>query len=499
MAPAMSDPRPAGDAESGPPGAAERVRAILERIPESGLFAGGRERPRPGEKVTWRVSPEPVRLDLDLASSIEALGRPLRDFIRAANRLYLLSRRGRAPSWVAGYLDQGVGEHLADYARQNRFRQEIPRVIRPDVVVGREGIVVTELDSVPGGMGLLGCLSEAYAALGDSILGGSDGMVRGFRSILSAAAGRPDPVAAVVISDEASDYRPEMEWLAGRCTGEGASVAVVDPHELAFAEEGFFLPPRAGGARVDVIYRFFELFDLKNVAKAELMMYAAKKRLVAVTPPFKHHLEEKALFALFCHPRLESWWRKELGEGTFEILRSVFPKTWILDPRPLPPHAVIPGLGSGGIPVQDWGELAGWSQKERACVIKVSGFSELAWGSRGVVLGEDLSQDAWADALRTALANFAAQPSILQEYRRGRRMEAAYMDSAAGDVRSFHGRARLCPYYFLGASDEPVLGGVLATVCPGDKKILHGMRDAVMAPCRAGDRSPLDALGGQRV
>jgi len=29
----------------------------------------------------------------------------------------------------------------------------------------------------------------------------------------------------------------------------------------------------------------------------------------------------------------------------------------------------------------------------------------------------------------------------------------------------------------------PALGGVLATVCPADKKILHGMRDAMMLPC----------------
>ena len=27
-------------------------------------------------------------------------------------------------------------------------------------------------------------------------------------------------------------------------------------------------------------------------------------------------------------------------------------------------------------------------------------------------------------------------------------------------------------------------GGILATVCPADKKLLHGMPDAVMAPCR---------------
>jgi len=27
------------------------------------------------------------------------------------------------------------------------------------------------------------------------------------------------------------------------------------------------------------------------------------------------------------------------------------------------------------------------------------------------------------------------------------------------------------------------VGGVLATICPADKKIIHGMKDAVFAPC----------------
>ena len=46
-------------------------------------------------------------------------------------------------------------------------------------------------------------------------------------------------------------------------------------------------------------------------------------------------------------------------------------------------------------------------------------------------------------------------------------------------------RVRLCPYYFLSA-EEANLGGILATVVPSDKKLLHGMRDAVMLPCVAG-------------
>jgi len=44
------------------------------------------------------------------------------------------------------------------------------------------------------------------------------------------------------------------------------------------------------------------------------------------------------------------------------------------------------------------------------------------------------------------------------------------------------GRVRLSPYYFI-AGDNVELGGILATVCPLDKKLIHGMTEAVMAPC----------------
>jgi hypothetical protein len=31
--------------------------------------------------------------------------------------------------------------------------------------------------------------------------------------------------------------------------------------------------------------------------------------------------------------------------------------------------------------------------------------------------------------------------------------------------------------------DKAELGGILATVCSSEKKIIHGMEDAIMAPC----------------
>ena len=45
-----------------------------------------------------------------------------------------------------------------------------------------------------------------------------------------------------------------------------------------------------------------------------------------------------------------------------------------------------------------------------------------------------------------------------------------------------HGRTRLTPYYFV-VGDEVRLGGATATVVPMDKKLIHGMVDAVIVPC----------------
>jgi hypothetical protein len=64
------------------------------------------------------------------------------------------------------------------------------------------------------------------------------------------------------------------------------------------------------------------------------------------------------------------------------------------------------------------------------------------------------------------------------------------MDYLGADVKGsrlpkMKGRVRLCPYYFCGQR-ETKLGGVLATVCPADKKLLHGMRDAILTPVAVG-------------
>jgi len=291
-------------------------------------------------------------------------------------------------------------------------------------------------------------------------MGGTDGMIRGFESIFGDA-----KQVHIIVSEEAATYRPEMEWMAGQL---GSQFTVHDSQFDSFADG-------------DAVYRFFELFDLANVPNSKKIFELAAEKRIRLTPPPKPVFEEKLLFALLWNRNLRDFWRGELGEGFLSRLQKSVPYTWLVDSRPLPPHAAIPELN-----LTDWQQLKGLSQRQRELILKVSGFSEHAWGARGVYLGSDLSHEEWAAAVDRAITSFPVSPFVLQRYEKPKTVEARWFDFEKNVVTPMKGRVRLCPYYFVdGESDaaRPQPGGVLATIVPADKKIVHGMSDAVLAPC----------------
>jgi len=115
-------------------------------------------------------------------------------------------------------------------------------------------------------------------------------------------------------------------------------------------------------------------------------------------------------------------------------------------------------------------------------VIKPSGFSPESWGSRGVVVGHDVSGEVWQETLTKGLQGFPDQTSILQKFYKGKRVPVSYLDPNSGKMETMQSRVRLTPYYFV-VEDTTHLAGILATLCPQDKKKIHGMADAVMMPC----------------
>jgi hypothetical protein len=462
--------------------ARSRSLALNDRVPASGLFG---EATRPlveGSRASWRIAPEPFLVTPASYQWLQQLGNNLLAFYGAANRLYRRSVRGTMPSFFHEYLDIGKSESVIDYGRMNRFRRDLPGIIRPDLLLTADGVKAAELDSVPGGIGLTGSMQQHYSSLGFTMAGGANGMAEGFAAMIRSHAGKDDPQLAIAVSDESSDYRPEMQWLSDQLCELGMSSACAKPEEIVLRDDCLMLDSRP----IDTLYRFLELFDLKNIPNYDLLLYAARKQLITITPPLKAYLEEKLLFALFHHPALAEYWKQEMGAKTVTALMQVIPQTWILDPRPLPPQAVVPGIEIAKRPVTDWNQLLGLGQADRRLVIKPSGYSANAWGSRGVTIGHDHPESEWDAAVQAALDAFGTTPHVLQKFHHGNRYGTRYYDFAQDTVRKMHGRVRMSPYYFV-ENEETTLGGILVTIVPADKKLIHGMVDAVMVPAAVSD------------
>ncbi|MBI2814608.1 MAG: hypothetical protein HYX71_10020 [Opitutae bacterium] len=459
------------------------------------------------EDKTWRLSPAAWPLTPAQVAQLEQIGAACVEFHAALETLYLRSALGKnllrnkpllAP-WVADYLDRGKPPALIAHARDPKNRGQFPTVLRPDLLLTDDGFALTELDSVPGGIGLTAFLNKLYGGDTDrAVLGHGGAMVENFHAALAALkpAAR-NPLIALLVSDEAATYRPEMLWLAEQLQRLGRRVFCLRPEDVFPLGSELFFDVEGTPEKIDIIYRFFELFDWANVKVGREILEAWQNGAVAIAPPMRPFQEEKLALALFHHHLLGEFWAEHLGGRSLQLLRELIPQSWIMDPAPLPPGAVLDGPRIGGRALNDWRDLIGASQKERDLIIKISGFHETAWGARSVVLGSDCSREEWQQGVEQALKLAPTNLHVLQEYRKPKRVSHPLYEkagagqpsvsSAAGPAKAEAsakaGRLRLCPYYFV-VGGQARLSGALATFCPPDKKIIHGMVDAALLPCR---------------
>src|SRR2546430_3005456 len=217
--------------------AENRLETIRAAFPKEGLFA----------EKDWLLSPDAFPIEEKFRDELEQLGHRLFVFQRACNQLYQLSVKGKQPEWISRYLDAGKPKELIEFSRRKEIREILPRVIRPDLILTDEGYIIAEIDSVPGGIGLTGWLNQTYSAFDKEIIGGADGMLDGFQTVLPNG-------GDIVISEESATYRPEMEWVSARLRDRGLDLRVVS---------GETYEPREGRD----VYRFFELVDLPNLPK----------------------------------------------------------------------------------------------------------------------------------------------------------------------------------------------------------------------------------------
>jgi hypothetical protein len=298
-------------------------------------------------------------------------------------------------------------------------------------------------------------------------------------SLADAAAqlGGKEANMVIAVSEEAATYLPEMEWICQQLVALGFSIQTCNPNDLEIENDSVFYR----GEKVNLIYRFWELFDFENIKIMPSLARLVEEGSVTVTPPMKPVQEEKLSLALFHHHRLELFWKENLSKKHFNLLKATIPKSWILDPSEVPPGASLEGPSIQGRRLTSWSDLSKASKKERNLVLKASGFHETAWGARSVVVGDDVSSDEWRASLNRSIKAYPDPIYVVQEFMKPRSF-THHVYSETGESKLEKGRVRLSPYFFTHARQSH-WSGTLASFCPADKKVIHGMKDGSLMPC----------------
>ena len=398
----------------------EKAKYVDEQLFEIGLGRPSEYKLPEERKTAWRVSPEPFEITAAQRQMIASIGQAMQKFYKAADNLYHLGLVEESLSFVVDYLDRGKPARVIDVSREPRFKGQLPLILRPDLLWTEKGFKASEFDSIPGGAGLLAGMEHVYGALGHELPSTASVFAQALAQV------HKKGLIAIVVSEESSGYRAEMEFLATQVSLQGLPIVCLKPEEVDIGPLGVSYR----GKTIGTIYRFFELFDLDNVLGGHQLLRAAAKGFVQMTPPPKAYLEEKLWFSLLRHPRLLRYWEKAMGKKWYYQLLDIIPQTFILDDRPLPPHAVIAGLTKEGQGLSSFLELSDLPHSARKYVVKPSGFSPESWGSRGVVLGREVSTKAWGEHLEHALQRFVENPHVLQEFHYSLLQDITYYDFA---------------------------------------------------------------------
>lgn len=438
----------------------------------------------------WRTSPAPLSLSPDITNQFNDIGNACFDFLKAIKKLYHASKNNKSIlrnkelilPWIASYFDRGKTSFILKHSNLDSLKNAIPVIFRPDLLLTEEGLSMTELEVIPGGIGLTSFLHRIYESEYNNLIGSSSEMLNGFyNSLTNSVRNKASPIIAILVSDESVTYQPEFSWLAKELRLSGKKVYCVNPNTIYYEDSKLKACIDNEFIEIDIIYRFFELFDLDNIPTTSIIMQAIENGDVVASPPFNPIFEEKLCMALFHHYQLQNFWQESLSKESFQVLKKIIPTTWIIDSEPFGPNAILNGPLIDGRPLRSWSELAEATQKNRNYIIKRSGYNKDAWGARSITVGSDCSQEAWTESITLAINQSKTSPFIIQEFKKPKKIAHPIYNSK-GEITEEPGRVRLCPYY-MKTDDHIEIKGILGTICPANKKIIHGMSVASFIPC----------------
>ena len=122
-----------------------------------------------------------------------------------------------------------------------------------------------------------------------------------YKRLASLASDQDSPVVAILVSEESATYKPEMDWLAEQLQFEGKRCFQLANGRSVSVGWALYFDIDGTPEKIDVVYRFFELFDLGNIDTAQYVIEAWENDEIALDPPLRPFFEEKAALALYHH------------------------------------------------------------------------------------------------------------------------------------------------------------------------------------------------------
>lgn len=410
-------------------------------------------------KISWyRVALEPIRCD----EKIAAVTKAFEEFERAGSKLMRLDFEMPPFSRIWPLISAGV-EFPDDLSKVGEYYlyPSAPHfsVRRPDLHWTLDGVFASENDEMPGGFAELVHLDRSYGI-------NQDRWERCFQWLCGKGS-----LMFLVSHEWSRCYLAEFNWLTGYLKDRGYPVFMLTTEQdnlrqLHVTPNGVFY----GATKISTIWRQFPIFE--TTGKLARVVEAAHGGAVRLVPEFAH-FGNKAWFSIFRSHA--GFFKKELGEETFQMLEGILPDSHLIIPQNGGCHGAFP-LMVDGIPIESLKTLKTLGEKDRDnIVLKIVGANTLAARSYGVLMGKGLRQEEWVIWVNDRLRN--QQPFIIQRRLESGVTRVPVMNTKLGRGEAFSCRILLRPWQ---VGDEVV--SVSACAVPSNTVRVHGRVDMAVLP-----------------
>jgi len=370
----------------------------------------------PDNNLTFLLSPLPFELPQAIEEHLELYSQGIVAFYQACDEM--LRVLPKFSKW-GKILTHNRPEWLLQRAKEEDNIAHI--FLRPDFILTEDGVATAEIETSPFGLALALFLNNAYAAQGLETIPNAKFIDYFIAEVMG------DNIIGTLcfmITAHTQQYRGQFQYLTQLLKNKGINVCIAMSDDINVKDGKCFVH----GERLDVIYRGFYLYESINDEHIASILQSDLK----ILPGYKSHLEEKAIMAMFFDDELEAIYRAKIGYY-YDVLYDIFPKTYILSDKP-----------PNDLGLRRWDDLADMPRKKRCFVLKISGFSYLGAWSRGVIFLNTLSQQQCRKVIQTALAS--DDVFVIQEFKKGCRLQQEYYDFQDSTIKTMHGRVRFTPY-----------------------------------------------------